>query len=330
MNKVWKATFVIIGTIIGAGFASGQEILLFFCEYGNFGIISLIFSCMLSGWIIYKTLEFVRKEKISAYQETLTKLLSSMFLVKTIHIIITTFLGICFIIMVAGFGAYFSQEFNLPNSVGCVILCLLFLIAYRSKTNGLIKANEFCIPILMILIIALGAYAPTNLTPKFIQANLVKCMLDSILYASYNSITLIPILIELQNTTQNKRNNIKTSLLCTFLLIVLGTTIFCLMEETENVKNAEIPMLIIAKKAGNIFPHLYGIVILAAMYTSAISSGYGFLQSKENSPKNNMRILALCSVAIAISRLGFTNLINMLYPIFGFLGIIQMFFILKA
>lgn len=330
MNKVWKATFVIIGTIIGAGFASGQEILLFFCEYGNFGIISLIFSCMLSGWIIYKTLEFVRKEKIATYQEMLTKLLSSIFLVKTIQIIITTFLGICFIIMVAGFGAYFSQEFNLPNSVGCVILCLLFLIAYRSKTSGLIKANEFCIPILMILIITLGVYAPTNLTHKFIQGSHVKCMFDSILYASYNSITLIPILIELQDTTKIKKNNIETSLLCTFLLIVLGTTIFCIVGGAENTKNAEIPMLVIAKNAGNIFSHLYGIVILAAMYTSAISSGYGFLQSKENSTKNNIRILALCCVAIAVSRLGFTNLINILYPIFGFLGIVQMFFILKS
>ncbi len=36
LNKmnIQKTTFVIIGTIIGAGFASGQEIYIFFNRYG--------------------------------------------------------------------------------------------------------------------------------------------------------------------------------------------------------------------------------------------------------------------------------------------------------
>ena len=33
-KNIYKATFVIIGTIIGAGFASGQEINTFFNTYG--------------------------------------------------------------------------------------------------------------------------------------------------------------------------------------------------------------------------------------------------------------------------------------------------------
>ena len=34
IRNVYKITFVIIGTIIGAGFASGQEIYTFFNKYG--------------------------------------------------------------------------------------------------------------------------------------------------------------------------------------------------------------------------------------------------------------------------------------------------------
>ena len=36
MKNVLKIVFVIIGTTIGAGFASGQEIYLFFNKYGNY------------------------------------------------------------------------------------------------------------------------------------------------------------------------------------------------------------------------------------------------------------------------------------------------------
>ena len=35
MKNVIKTVCVIIGTIIGAGFASGREIYLFFSKYGN-------------------------------------------------------------------------------------------------------------------------------------------------------------------------------------------------------------------------------------------------------------------------------------------------------
>lgn len=34
IKDIYKITFVIIGTIIGAGFASGQEIYTFFNRYG--------------------------------------------------------------------------------------------------------------------------------------------------------------------------------------------------------------------------------------------------------------------------------------------------------
>ena len=54
MNIV-KAVSVIIGTIIGAGFASGKEIYIFFGQYGKFGIIGAIVSATLTG-VIYTAL----------------------------------------------------------------------------------------------------------------------------------------------------------------------------------------------------------------------------------------------------------------------------------
>ena len=60
MNIV-KAVSVIIGTIIGAGFASGKEIYIFFGQYGKFGIIGAIVSATLTGVIIYSTIAITKK-----------------------------------------------------------------------------------------------------------------------------------------------------------------------------------------------------------------------------------------------------------------------------
>ena len=69
MKNVLKISFVIIGTMIGAGFASGQEINLFFNCYGNIGILGMILSCLLTGFIIYQVFQILQKRNIHNYSE---------------------------------------------------------------------------------------------------------------------------------------------------------------------------------------------------------------------------------------------------------------------
>ena len=59
MKNVLKIVFVIIGTLIGAGFASGQEIYVFFFSYGIEGFIGIIISSVVMGVLIYKTLGII-------------------------------------------------------------------------------------------------------------------------------------------------------------------------------------------------------------------------------------------------------------------------------
>ena len=297
---------------------------------GKCGIVSMIFSCALSGFIIYKTLEFARKNQVVTYEEMLNQLLKNKFTVNTIHAIITLFLGICFIIMTAGFGAYFEQEFNLPSTVGCIVLCFFCFIVLKEQTKGIVIANEICTPILILSIIIVRLFIRAHPVYQAYNINCGKCIIDSILYASYNSITLIPLLIGLKENVKNKKNNMSVSVLCCLLLIVLGISIFTLMMIDKNNITSEIPMLVIIKREGSVFSYIYGIVILVAMYTSAISSGYSFIQNTPATLKNNIKILVLCVTAVLISKTGFKNLISILYPVFGYLGIIQMFFIFKA
>ena len=71
MKNTIKIILVIIGTLIGAGFASGKEIYLFFAKYGNYGIIGIFISAIITTIIIYKTLKIVKKYKINNYKDFL-------------------------------------------------------------------------------------------------------------------------------------------------------------------------------------------------------------------------------------------------------------------
>ena len=123
----FKASFVIIGTIIGAGFASGQEIFSFFNVYGKNGLLGIAVSNLLMGIIIYKTYKIVFSKNINNYNEFIEKIIPKKIrkykiLEQTILNIINIFLLITFYIMAAGFASYLFQEFKIPKIIGGAVL----------------------------------------------------------------------------------------------------------------------------------------------------------------------------------------------------------------
>ena len=64
MKNILKVVFVIIGTLIGAGFASGQEIYLFFYRFGANGLLGIIVFVSLTVFAIYKVLKIIYENQI--------------------------------------------------------------------------------------------------------------------------------------------------------------------------------------------------------------------------------------------------------------------------
>ena len=82
---------------------------------------------------------------------------------------------------------------------------------------------------------------------------------------------------------------------------------------------------------GKIYKYLYGIIILGAIITTAVSSGYGFLNNvSKNKKQYSICNKIMCILAVFVSLLGFSNLVNSIYPFFGILGLIQLILILKC
>lgn len=156
--SILKVVFVIIGTLIGAGFASGQEIYVFFFSFGIKGVIGIIVSSCMIGIIIYKTLKIVLKNNISNYKELLNKLVKNQKIKEITNVIVNIFILISFYVMIAGFGAYLKQEFNLSSIIGSGILALLCLILFKTNIKGFVKVNEILIPILISIIVIIRCF----------------------------------------------------------------------------------------------------------------------------------------------------------------------------
>lgn len=95
----------------------GKEIYLFFGSYGIKGIAGLIISCIITGIIIYKVFLLIINRPIYTYNGFLGIISKNKIINYIVNIVINIFLLISFFIMVAGFSAYFKQEFKMMEII---------------------------------------------------------------------------------------------------------------------------------------------------------------------------------------------------------------------
>lgn len=336
MKNVFKIVFVIIGTLIGAGFASGQEIYVFFFSYGIEGFIGIIISSVVMGVLIYKTLGIINKYNINSYKDLLDILIKNKkenkyFNFKNIiNLIINIFILVTFFIMIAGFGAYFEQQFGINSLVGSSILAILNFVIFLTSVKGVIKANELLVPMLIVFLVIIGFINIIDINivklgNYIIRTNQSNYILSAIIYASYNSILVMPVLITLKKYINTKKQILFISLISTIIVILLATIIFLILIRVDvDITKLEMPAVYVVSNIFKFLEIIYGFIILGSIFTTSISLGTSFLKNVSKNKKSYTQIATvMCITSVLISKIGFSNLINLLYPIFGYLGLIQ-------
>lgn len=328
--------FVVIGTLIGAGFASGKEVEIFFLRYGKSGILGMMLAGFTISLIIYRVLKIIEKCNIESYSDLIDNINDNKNTNKLIKIIINSFLLISFFIMMSGISSYFKEEFNVPTIITSCLVSILCYLTLRNNINGITKINVLLVPFLIAFIIFITSLNIDYFTKNFnyiIETKQISIIdnwiWSAILYASYNSITLIPIVIGLKKYVKNNAG--KISILSGVIFITLGLCIYSILARGQNyIQYLELPVVNIIDEFGKFYSILYGVVIAIAIFTSAISAGYGFLEKYESSKKTYKQLTAsICVLSIPISLIKFSFLVEILYPIFGILGLFQIFLLLK-
>ena len=335
MKNVLKVVLVIIGTLIGAGFISGQEMYTFFYSYGKYGLLGLFVCSCLISFIIYKTFKIIVEKNIIDYKQFLNILNKKskkehFNLAYITNVIINIFIFITFCIMISGFGTYFSQEIGINSLIGSSILAIICFIILMGNVRRIVKANEMLVPIIIIFIFFIGVYNfaildLSDLENCFIKANNGNWLISSILYSSYNIILLVPVLITLKKYIKNKKEIKNISIISGIIIFLLSTILFLLLSQiNKDIQNIEMPIAYVVSECLPKLKKIYGAVILISIFTTALSLGISFLKNIAKNQKSYTQIaIIMCITSVILSQFGFSNLINLLYPIFGVLGLVQ-------
>jgi uncharacterized membrane protein YkvI len=206
-----------------------------------------------------------------------------------------------------------------------------------TNIKGIVTLSSFISPFLVIGIMLIGCYIlATKDTSVFNLSDKVgmvtnNWVFSSILYVSYNTILSTVILTGVLPYLKSKRVStwsglIGGGMLCVTALILNSALYFFYPHSVTT----EIPVLSIIQNNSQILAKVYSVVLIMAMFTSAITAGYCLTERIRTKMKLNYKVVAaiLCALVIPMSSLGFSSLIATLYPVFGYLGLFLLFIIL--
>lgn len=332
-NDWFKISCIFIGTVIGAGFASGQEILQFFGVFGYRGILGIVLATILFAVLSAIVLSRVYTYKLKSYDELINPIFGKL-VGNVIEIIVTTFLFVGYCVMLSGSGAVFNEQFGLSYDIGIYIMALAAMITFLFNVKGLSVANSIIVPLLLIGIIITSC--SVIMKDGLILSNLHGTKVattgnwftSSILYVSYNSIPVIVILTTLRPILKDKKSSIKGGIVGGLLLgLIASLILISLLILYTDISTLNIPMLKVAERIGPLGRISYSVILLLAMFTTAIANGFGFIKRVSSYSSSNINyyftIIIFSILTIPLAKLGFATLVKKIYPLFGYLGLLM-------
>ncbi|HIS29064.1 MAG TPA: hypothetical protein IAA78_06355, partial [Candidatus Avamphibacillus intestinigallinarum] len=150
----FKWMFLIIGTAIGAGYASGREIWQFFGYESELAlIIFMLLFIVCCSVLLHISYTFRTSDYVPLLQIIVGKRLSVVY-----DVMIFLYLFTISIVMIAGSGVT-GQAFQLSYWWGVALIVMLLILTFMRGINGVVVINQFVSPFLIIgLLYALGQF----------------------------------------------------------------------------------------------------------------------------------------------------------------------------
>lgn len=324
MRNVLLVSGVYIATLIGAGFASGQEIISFFVRYGKIGVVGVFLACLAFGVFAAILLAGAVQRKVQRFEDYLSCIMP-MGLCKAVHFLMIVFMMSVFTVMVSGAGAAGHTVFGLEPVWGALLLCVLSLVVFAFDLRGLMAINSVLGGILVVGIFLscfyIMRYREGQVFAAFdqiLQHWSVSCMS----YVGYNVLTAGVILLNMSRYIRTKRQAAGVG-------IISGICLFGLMAGLWIVLNTyygkiplgEIPMLTLALRQKTLFATLYGVLLFLSIFTTAVSNGYGVIDGIKKISPPRLAAFFVVSIGFLCSGFGFSTLIDHLYRACGILGV---------
>lgn len=325
MKKVFSAAFLIAGTVIGAGFASGREIRSFFAVYGAQALwfIPLIFLLLFFGCTaFFLTGKIFEPDSFSAVSKRIFGRGAVFFDFVMIAGNLIFMSG-----MLAGFDSLGQNIFGMSKtnpslSIFALVLCAVIVLR---GMKGLEKTNNFLVPVIAVFLIAVCLFSinTENLAAGLSMKNdnPGRLLFNSILFVFSNLFTCAGILYTSGKNTAKKSLAAGSLIGAGLLALIMFLFILAALTASPAVFTADMPVFYLSQTLGGFFGKMASAILIAAIFTTLLSNMYNIFDWAAARTKNKYVVLTvICALAFTIRSLGFNIIVDYLYVYIGAFG----------
>lgn len=323
-----KVALMYVGTIIGAGFASGREIWQFFGVFGIFGKIGVFIVGLLLVSFGMITCYLGRKLNtgdmgkiiVPGGNTTLTNLVG-YFMAFIIYTVIIT--------MSAAGGSFVYQQFGVAKAIGGLIIVVMVIATVLGDFQRVSGVFSFMMPLLFSIVV-LGSILVINLPlqPYTLEHVTIEpspmapqWFFSALVYVAYNIIGTIPVMAETAVKAKDTKTALRGAALGGFMLMTMALVlIFALQREPEFSHSFDLPMLAYSTRISSAFNLIYGIVLFLAIYSAATSTFYGYSTKIKDTPRKKYILIITAMIGYFFGLVGFKKIVAYIFPIEGYIG----------
>lgn len=332
MKNGLKIAGAYMGLIVGAGFASGQEIMQFFTSFGWKSVIGTGVATVLFAFLGMQIIQIGSQLQATSHKEVIYRIFGKYFGV-IVDILITFFLFGVASVMIAGSGSIFQQQFGFPPMIGAFILTLLVILTLCLDVKKVISLISMVTPLLLALIFVVTIYSiivnHTGLdkldTMAVGEASAApNWLVGGMLYVSYNitaGISMLAIMGGTVNKTTARIGGLLGGLGLGLLLFLINLGMFMNANSLEGI---ELPTLMLANNISPALGFLMAIALLGMVYNTATGMLYAFTARFVEPDTSRFRgsVFVIGMLSFFASFVGFTTLVGSVYPATGYIGFI--------
>ncbi len=338
MNNTFKIIVLagaFVSFILGAGTATGQEILQFFVSHGYYGIGAIVIAAVLHMWFgayaMDVGLRLKAEDSKAVFIYFCGKYLGTFF-----YWFSQLFILVVFVVMISGAGATVSEYFGTGIITGRAIMAILVLVTALLRLETIIKILGIAGPIIVIfaVIVGAGSFNPAG----FSQADEMIRELNlstatkywwqsGFVYSSFVLLVALPFLANLGKDEVRRKNVIIGGNLGGLIMLIGVFAIYMgILSNIDKLHTKDIPTLFLADQISPALALFFSIILLIAIYTTAVGMLWtvSIQFSKGSKLKYRIITITLTIVGFFSGLFPFAKIIDLVYPIVGYIGLILM------
>ena len=333
MLRILKIGSAFIGIIVGAGFASGQEILQYFTSFGYMGIVGALLSTALFAYLGMTLTKLGSRLQTTSHKDAIYKISGKYLGIIVDAVIVITCFGVG-VVMVAGAGSMMNQQFGLPVFLGSLIMILLILGTMLLKVDKVVTVIGSITPFLILAVVTISIYSLVTMDSTFKEmepfslqqhSEFPNFVIYAINYASFNIAVGAGMSIVMGAAEKNERIASLGGFvggLGIGVLILLSN--FAIFSRVDVVGSYDLPLLKIFDEISPVLSILMSLILFGMIFNTGVSMFYSFVArffDIENKGKTYPVIIITCVIGFVLSFVGFTNLVSKLYSFIGYVGL---------